>query len=84
MTSKKPGEEKQVETAAHGSSGHGYPFGGVIRRAEDGAQKIVSAAASFMKMEASGGIILVIASVVAIMIANSPLYELYDHILHKI
>jgi NhaA family Na+:H+ antiporter len=39
---------------------------------------------NFFKLEASGGILLVIAAVIALVIANSSLYPLYDYILHKI
>ncbi len=36
----------------------------------------------FFKLQAAGGIILVLASAFAIMLANSPFAALYDHILH--
>ncbi len=45
---------------------------------------ILSAAANFFKMEASAGILLVIAAAIAIIVANSPLYNLYDHVLNGI
>lgn len=45
---------------------------------------VVKAARNFMKMEAAGGILLVIAAMVAILIANSPLFVYYDHILNGI
>ena len=38
----------------------------------------------FFEMEAAGGIMLVIAAAVALVIANSPLYPLYDYILHGV
>ncbi|MBX2834552.1 MAG: Na+/H+ antiporter NhaA [Micavibrio sp.] len=38
----------------------------------------------FLAMEASAGILLVIAAVIALIIANTPLYGIYDHILHGI
>jgi NhaA family Na+:H+ antiporter len=39
---------------------------------------------NFFKLEASGGIVLVVAAVVALVIANSSLYPYYDYVLHKI
>ena len=54
------------------------------RPLEYGAQRIVKAANVFLHMEASGGILLGIAAILAIIVANSPLYEFYDDILHKI
>ena len=68
---------KTVETVPHGGAGHSSAFGGVINKSAQVLQ-------NFIKMEASAGIILVIAAFVAIVIANSPLYALYDHILHDI
>lgn len=40
--------------------------------------------ADFFKLEATGGILLVIAALLAITIANSPLFESYDQILNKL
>ncbi len=37
----------------------------------------------FFKMESAGGILLVIAAAIALVIANSPLYATYDGILHS-
>ncbi|MGC9423142.1 Na+/H+ antiporter NhaA [Vibrio sp.] len=37
---------------------------------------------SFFKSEAAGGVLLVFAAVAAMLIANSPLNELYQHVLH--
>ncbi len=54
------------------------------RPLEHGAKKIVRAANVFLHMEASGGILLGIAAIIALIIANSPLYGIYDHILHHI
>lgn len=51
---------------------------------EHGAKRIVKAANVFLHMEASGGILLGIAAIIALIIANTPLYEIYDHILHEI
>ena len=46
--------------------------------------EVVKAAQKFLKMQAAGGILLVIAALVAILIANSPLFVHYDHILNGI
>lgn len=46
--------------------------------------KVKYAAADFFHHEASGGIILVLASVVALVLANTPLYELYNYILNVV
>jgi len=54
------------------------------RPIELGARRIAKAANVFLHMEASGGILLGIAAIVAIIVANSPLYVYYDHILHEI
>lgn len=43
-----------------------------------------SALREFLGSEAAGGIILMLAAAVAMVIANSPLYELYHHVLHDI
>ena len=47
-------------------------------------QKAEETVASFLQMEAAGGIALVIAGAIAIIVANSPLYALYDHALHGV
>lgn len=47
-------------------------------------KRIISAATHFLHIEASGGIILVIAAIAAIIIANSPFFGSYDHILNEI
>ena len=39
---------------------------------------------TFFQTSSAGGIVLVIAALVAIIIANSPLYPYYDYILHSI
>ncbi len=49
-----------------------------------GAIKLAKAANVFLRMEASGGILLGIAAILALIVANSPLYAYYDHILHSI
>ena len=38
---------------------------------------------AFLKSEASGGVILLICAITAIILANSPLGEGYDHFLHR-
>lgn len=45
---------------------------------------VTQAVRHFFKMEAAGGILLVIAAILALLIANSPLYEIYNHILNEI
>lgn len=45
---------------------------------------LLNATQRFFKMEASGGILLVIAAIIALIIANSPLYELYDYVLNHV
>src|SRR5688572_25891659 len=37
----------------------------------------------FFRLEAAGGVVLVIASALAMIVANSPLYPLYDNILNE-
>ncbi|MFZ6043510.1 Na+/H+ antiporter NhaA, partial [Vibrio natriegens] len=37
----------------------------------------------FLKLESAGGIILIIAAVIAMIIANSPLQDVYNHTLHS-
>ena len=54
------------------------------RPLENGAKRIFKAANVFLRMEASGGILLGVAAILALIVANTPLYELYDHILHKV
>lgn len=50
----------------------------------DSAGNAVSMAKHFFKMEASGGIVLVCAAIVALIIANSPLYPVYHYILDEV
>jgi NhaA family Na+:H+ antiporter len=47
-----------------------------------GEQK--SALREFLGSEAAGGIILMLSAAIAMVIANSPLYDLYHHVLHDI
>jgi len=56
----------------------------VIETAAEVAKKPLTAAAQFFKMEAAGGILLVIAAALALIIANSPLYEFYDYVLNQV
>ncbi len=43
-----------------------------------------SALRDFLKSEAAGGILLMIAAALAMIVANSPLYEAYHHFLHEL
>lgn len=43
-----------------------------------------SALRRFLNSEAAGGIILILSAAIAMAIANSPLYDLYHHVLHDI
>ena len=43
-----------------------------------------SALREFLRSEAAGGILLMAAAAVAMVVANSPLYELYHHVLHEL
>ena len=51
---------------------------------EYGTKRIFRAANVFLRMEASGGILLGIAAILALIVANSPLFSFYDHVLHDI
>lgn len=62
-------------------SGSPNPY---TRPIEHGAHRIANAANVFLRMEASGGILLGLAAILALIVANSPLYEWYDHILHEV
>ncbi len=48
------------------------------------AHDIADAARNFLRLEAAGGILLGLAAVVAIIIANSPLFPFYDYVLNGI
>lgn len=48
------------------------------------AAKVLDMTHDFLKLEAAGGIILVLFSAVAIIIANSPLYPAYDYLLNGV
>lgn len=43
-----------------------------------------SALRNFLESEAAGGILLMVAAAIAMIIANSPLYDIYHHVLHEI
>lgn len=43
-----------------------------------------SALRGFLKSEAAGGVLLMLAAAIAMIVANSPLYDLYHHFLHEI
>lgn len=43
-----------------------------------------SALRNFLKSEAAGGILLMIAAALAMIVANSPLYDMYHHFLHEL
>lgn len=43
-----------------------------------------SALRKFLESEAAGGILLMLAAALAIVVANSPLYDLYHHFLHEV
>ena len=44
----------------------------------------VSALRNFLRSEASGGILLMLAAALAMIVANSPLYDMYHHFLHEL
>ncbi len=48
------------------------------------AHPVIGMAREFFKLEASGGVMLVIAAVLAMIVANSPLSDLYDFVLNKV
>lgn len=43
-----------------------------------------SALRNFIKSEAAGGILLMVAAALAMIVANSPLYDMYHHFLHEL
>jgi len=51
---------------------------------QHGAKRVFKAANVFLRMEASGGILLGLAAILALIVANTSLYGLYDYILHGI
>ncbi|MCB1650731.1 MAG: Na+/H+ antiporter NhaA [Alphaproteobacteria bacterium] len=70
-----------VEEIAHSAV---EKAGYVAAETGSGAKRIINAATHFLHLEASGGIILAIAALLAIIIANTPLFGLYDSILNHI
>ena len=46
--------------------------------------RLFSAASEFFRLEASGGILLVIAAIIALILANTPLYQAYNYILNEV
>lgn len=56
----------------------------MVERIAQGITPITQAVRDFFRMEASGGILLVIAAILAILIANSPLYDVYHHFLNEV
>lgn len=54
--------------------------------AEEKAQRkgTDSALREFLESEAAGGILLMVAAALAMIVANSPLYEMYHHFLHEL
>lgn len=69
--------QDNTQNSSYANNPYGNPF-------MDGAQRVAKAANVFLHMEASGGILLGIAAILALIVANSPLYDWYDHILHGI
>lgn len=56
----------------------------VFREFAKATTRPLGAAAQFFKMEAAGGILLMVAAVAAMIVANSPLYDFYDYILNQV
>ena len=48
------------------------------------ANPVIGMAREFFKMEASGGVMLVVAAILALVVANTSLYPLYDFVLNKV
>ena len=70
-------ENNNTQNDSYANNPYGNPF-------LQGANKVAHAANVFLRMEASGGILLALAAIIALIIANGPLYGFYDHILHKV
>ena len=49
---------------------------------ESGSARPSSALRAFLSSEAAGGLLLMGAALLAMIVANSPLYDLYHHALH--
>ena len=54
-----------------------------LRRAED-HRSIVSMIRDFFQLQAAGGVILILASIAALVIANTPLYEMHHFFLEEV
>lgn len=48
------------------------------------AHPVIGMAREFFKLEASGGVMLVVAAILALIVANTPLYALYDFVLNDV
>jgi len=57
------------------------PFMSSEKQARTGTD---SALRNFLKSEAAGGILLMVAAALAMIVANSPLYDMYHHFLHEL
>ena len=49
-----------------------------------GPKAVLDSLSRFFHISAAGGIVLILAAIFAMIVANTPLYDLYDHILHGI
>ena len=47
-------------------------------------EKLIDMTREFLRMEVAGGILLIIASLLALVVANSPFYGTYDYILNEV
>ncbi len=54
------------------------------QKSPNNQSRILTPIQQFLKMEASGGILLMLAALTAVIIANTPLYEYYEYILEKV
>ncbi|MEM6780229.1 MAG: Na+/H+ antiporter NhaA [Pseudomonadota bacterium] len=66
------------------SNDQDHPASESIKAFSKAVRVPVAVARDFFKMEASGGIVLVIASVLALIVANSPLYSSYNYFLNEV
>ena len=60
------------------------PIKVIVKMARNQYAQVFVPVRKFFKMEASGGILLALASVIALIIANTDLYHFYDYVLHAI
>ena len=70
--------EKAVEHAAV-EAAHA-----IVEAEHKAIEKLKSAAGQFFKLEAAGGIMLVIAAMLALVVANSPLAAFYQYVLNDV